>query len=424
MKKYLIFTILLVCSAALLAQVPHSFQYQAVVRDADGAIIADQEMSFEIAILRGNSSGDLVYAEQHTKSTNQFGLVTLGIGMGNVLAGDFTSIDWGSDKYFLMIEIDGVYLGTTQLLSVPYALHSLTVSEDRFEDEDCDTLNEIQTLSMSNDTLTLSKGGGSIRLPVLSASGTGLWGKSGSSIYYNEGKVGIGTATPPYYLTVSGDPHGLMGIMGKQDAILYLSKGSTDKSATLAFMDVDFYKFWVGMHLNNNFQITSTFGSLTGLEVTSEGNTKISGNQSIGGNMFLNGKLGIGTDTPDYSLDLIGQLNIKAKSSGDKAIFVNSKEALWYGGTYFSWGFGGSYNYFSRPLTIGTNADPGGYLLVVKGDAAKSGGGSWATWSDARLKNIHGDYQKGLKEITELQPVSFSYKENNTLSLPCEQDYV
>jgi len=114
-----------------MAQTPQSFKYQAVARDASGEVIADQKVSFQISILQGSESGTTVYTETHVDSTNQFGLVTLEIGTGTT-SDDFTAIDWGNNTYFIQIEMDAsggtsyILIGTSQLLSVPYALHSKT----------------------------------------------------------------------------------------------------------------------------------------------------------------------------------------------------------------------------------------------------------------------------------------------------------
>src|SRR5574344_2184136 len=63
-------------------------------------------------------------------------------------------------------------------------------------------------------------------------------------------------------------------------------------------------------------------------------------------------------------------------------------------------------------------------MLVVNGAAAKPGGGTWSTWSDIRLKDIQGNYEKGLGEIIKLKPVKFNYKAGNACNLPSDQNYV
>lgn len=120
--------------AAVSAQTPQSFRYQAVARDNSGNILANQSVSFRINILIGNVSGTVAYSETHTGlSTNAFGLIELEIGKGTPVTGTFSAIEWGNNSYFVKIEMDPAggsayqVLSTSQLLSVPYALHANTV---------------------------------------------------------------------------------------------------------------------------------------------------------------------------------------------------------------------------------------------------------------------------------------------------------
>ncbi len=95
------------------AQAPDSLNYQAVVRDVSGNIVANQTVGMQISILEGSTSGTAVYVETHTPATNDFGLVDLPIGGGNVVSGNFSSIDWGGNKHFVKVELDpagGTYL--------------------------------------------------------------------------------------------------------------------------------------------------------------------------------------------------------------------------------------------------------------------------------------------------------------------------
>ena len=133
MKKLLLTTIMIALSfSVLLSQVPQAFKYQAVVRDYNGMILADQDIHLKISILQGSSSGTPVYVENHQASTNGLGLVNLEIGRGESPSSHLSEIDWSAGNYFIKIEMDESGgsnfkpMGITELLSVPYAMHSGT----------------------------------------------------------------------------------------------------------------------------------------------------------------------------------------------------------------------------------------------------------------------------------------------------------
>lgn len=136
MKRIILLIAGLTAFAITYAQAPASFKYQAVARDGSGAVLANKSVSFRISILQGTVTGTIVYSERHNISTNEFGLVNLEIGRGTAGVGSMGSINWGSNPYFIKVEMDPaggsnfLWLGTTQLLSVPYALHAKTVEDD------------------------------------------------------------------------------------------------------------------------------------------------------------------------------------------------------------------------------------------------------------------------------------------------------
>ncbi len=162
MKK-LFTSILLLIGLTTFAQTPISFNYQAVLRDASGGILANQQVEIGVTILQGSASGTEVFSETHSVTTNEFGLVNLQIGSVNTA--DMETIDWSAGPYFIQISVDGTVMGTSQLLSVPFAIHAKTVENDKVEDADADASNELQILSISNDTIYLSNGG-KVKLPA------------------------------------------------------------------------------------------------------------------------------------------------------------------------------------------------------------------------------------------------------------------
>ncbi len=170
MKRIFLSIIILLAFQMLFAQVPGSFSYQAIVRTEAGEPIGPQAVSCRFSIIKNTPAGKVVYREKHNTATNQFGLITLAIGNGTDTTGTFGAIDWDADIYFLKVEIDpngGVGykdMGTTQLLSVPYALQAKTA----------------QTINYDNITNKPDP----------------IWLKTDENIYFNSGTVGIGTETP------------------------------------------------------------------------------------------------------------------------------------------------------------------------------------------------------------------------------------
>lgn len=131
MKTFLLKFILMIaavlCTAEVMAQVPQGFNFQAVARNADGDLIKESALGVRISILKGSETGTAVYTETQKPKTNAAGSFQLVIGEGTT-ENDFSAIDWSSDNYFVKLEIDPAggteyeTLGTTRLLSVPYAL--------------------------------------------------------------------------------------------------------------------------------------------------------------------------------------------------------------------------------------------------------------------------------------------------------------
>jgi len=74
---------------------------------------------------------------------------------------------------------------------------------------------------------------------------------------------------------------------------------------------------------------------------------------------------------------------------------------------------------------IGIGTVSPGYKLEVIGDAAKtSGGTTWINSSDVRLKDVTGEYRRGLNAITSLRPVTFFYKQDNPRGLPSNEENI
>ena len=179
MKKILAIVAVLIMTVSVFAQSPEKMSYQAVVRDGSNALITSTTVGMQISILQTTATGTAVYVETQTATSNANGLVTLEIGVGTAVLGTFATIDWSAGPFFIKTETDPTggtnytITGTSQLLSVPYSLHTKTaenfignISESQISDLgnyltseiDSSITNEIQDLQLDSvtDILTIT----------------------------------------------------------------------------------------------------------------------------------------------------------------------------------------------------------------------------------------------------------------------------
>ena len=216
MKTTFLTLIALAITLISFGQAPEAFKYQAVVRDAGGIILTNQAVGYQLTILQGSPSGTAVYTETFSPTTNGYGLVNLEIGTGTT-SYDFTTIDWANGPYFMetAVDITGgtsyTVMGTSQLMSVPYALYAKTSGngagpvgpQGPAGNDGVDGIQGIpgndgvgiaQTLSQSGSDVTLSDGGGTIsvndadadpinELQILSLSNDTLYLSEGNDVY-------------------------------------------------------------------------------------------------------------------------------------------------------------------------------------------------------------------------------------------------
>jgi hypothetical protein len=249
MKKLFAYSVAFLITVNMLAQSPEKMSYQCVIRNPGGDLVTNQSVGIRISILQGTTSGTVVYSETYSPDplTNINGLVTVEIGSGVPVTGSLSDIDWASGPYFIKTETDPAggtnytIAGTSQLLSVPYALYSKT------------------------------------------AENGSLWLRNNPNIYFNTGRVGIGTSDPATYIHGHGSPIASRGQLSLSSPV--------GQDIFLSFYEANTFKSYLWYNIADQ--------DLRLQNVTS-------------GDLNLNpygGNVGISTNTPGYTLDVSGDIN-------------------------------------------------------------------------------------------------------------------
>ncbi len=220
---------------------PQAFNYSAVARNSSGQPISASTIGIQITILKTSSTGISVYSENHFVNTDVYGLFNLIVGAGAIQNGSISTIDWSSDSYYLKVELDAnggtnfLTMGTTQLLSVPYALHAATADSliggiPNFSGNYSDLTNtpNLSSVAISGDYSDLTN------QPVTINSIS----SNGDTLYLSNGQVFISAFTPTNlssftndigYLTINNDNDSTNEIqqllVSTQGDTLYLQNG-------------------------------------------------------------------------------------------------------------------------------------------------------------------------------------------------------
>lgn len=413
-----LFFIALACINFVSAQIPQSFTYQAVARDGSGNVYSNQNASVRFSIHEASAGGSISYQEIQAVTTNQFGLFTVALGTGTPTVGTFNAINWVIDYKYLQVEMDlgsgYVDMGTSQLLSVPYSMHSAT------------------TTSVSGTSGYVAKFNSASTI-------------DNSGLYDAGGLFGIGNTSPTAHLQINDNGSGSYG--------LYVYKNGTAENAIFIKDSPNSYTSNVSMSYNNVMGQATLDAAATGNGVAASlsGGTNASAlyatssatsvptarfvNTGSGTAGYFNspsgyalivesGMVGIGTTLPNASLDIqngSGNVSINiANSLGGYC--VNGVTTGSAGGSFEStgaqgtgvygtcdngpnaWGFGGS------------SADGvGGRFSTTTGTAGYFNGnidgtGTFNYTSDRKLKKNIQPLSGTLDKIMLLKPSSYQYR--------------
>ncbi len=382
MKKLFTLFVIIASTFNVLAQSPQMMSYQCVVRNSSGELVTNQAVGMKVSILQGTSIGTVVFSETYSPNpqTNANGLISIEIGNGTPETGTFTGINWAEGPYFLKTETDPAggtsytIVGTSQLLSVPYALYSKmsgdladnsvtsakiadgnvatadladgSVNSSKITDGSVATsdlaANSVTTDKINAGAVTgakISQAGatsgqalkwnGTTWAPGTDLTGVSLWNQNGANIYYNAGAVGIGTITPNGYLDIYGNTNSgfahLLLTENEADFARLMFKNAVTSSknwtiaggidATDANSFLNFY-YWNGS-TGKNF-----------ISIAGNGNINLSGNVGIGISSPAAQLHTLGTGTGQGNVVFVGQW--KNADPGDPPVSGAGTRMMWY----------------------------------------------------------------------------------------------
>jgi hypothetical protein len=284
-------------SINLFAQAPpQKITYQFVARNSQNQLIQNNAIGMRISILQGSATGSAVYVETHTPQTNGNGTATIEVGAGTVVSGVFALIDWSSGIYFLKTEVDPkgqkdyTISGTSQLLSVPYALYAGKSAiadsiKGGIKEKDPSFINSVASGITSNDTARWNRntknkhyigeyfGGGIIFY---------LWTDSigeehGMIISLNDLSKSQQWSNISGFIRGDGEP--LSKWNGMENTLLIASKPGITNSAAKLCLDYSFqgYDDWylpscyeMTLIINNLFHIEQGLNKITGASTLKE----------------------------------------------------------------------------------------------------------------------------------------------------------
>ncbi len=321
-----LFALTCLLAATLYAQVPQGFKYQAVARDAVGNIMQNEELELRISLTDGSEDGQILFSEIHHPKTNRFGLFSLEIGNGSELTNKFSEVNWARQNVWLKVEMNSGgsnqyrLLGSSELLSVPYALHAASAS----------SIHENGNTRALADSAWLLNGnaGTSATVDYIGTSDfEDMVFKSNSVERLRvkaQGEIGIGTISPSTNLEIVGDfragdgsnyaqitPIGDLFFKATADYLV-----GPDRYAFRYMLNEDYGLFFSGT--NNEYEFLTS------------GQNRIFSVHANSGRVHVLGRLGVGTATPVAKAQIIGDARIGTDSS-DYAQFGGEGDLVFYG---------------------------------------------------------------------------------------------
>jgi len=395
--KFTLVTLFAICfSLSIHAQTPQGFNYQAVIRNAEGEPMANTEINVTFVISDAANLGYQFYSEEHTAvMTNEFGSLTLVIGEGDVTSDFFFhELNFGNTPfdipYHLEIYVDSgngaVRVAESNFQSVPYAI----VAED------------VEGVAWKQNG---NMGSMDHFLGTTNATPFEIRTNNQPRLYIESGgKVGIGTENPEHQLDIQFNGSGGMRLKSVYSIPFLTLEGP---SLGAIHFDLNGELEWM---IDAGFNNSSDFVILNPHDDPFIGWTRPFCIQNQTGNV------GIKTASPESSIHIQEGVDASLTENGWMMIGnVDGNNTIYHTNEIMARINGAAANLYitadGGAVAINNGALSTTHSLYVNGTAAKPGGGSWTATSDSRLKQNVQPYTFGLDEVMQIEPVSYHYIE-------------
>lgn len=414
-----------ILSIGAYAQSPNAFNYQAVARNSSGEIMTNLPVGIRMSIHDITSTGTIVYQETHSVTTNNYGLFTLAIGSGTPTLGTLSAVDWANGAKYIEVEGDFTggtnytLFGTSELLSVPYALYS-----------------------NYSGTPLLPNGTNAGNTPYWNGSD---WVVNSSTIHNTGGYIGVGTTTPLQKLHVNGhinvpldssymiNNKKVLWINGTANLFVGMNAGTSNSIGfSNAFMGYNsgmlnlsgHQNTFVGAetgtanlngYMNSFLGRRAGFGNIDGIENTFIGAYAGQSNTDGNHNTFMGVTTG-SSNTSGIENTFIGAHAGYFNNFGNNNVFLGNFAGLenisGSNNTIVGFEADASSSNLSNASAFGAGAIVNGDNSVIIGNTAVTSIGGqvgWSTFSDKRLKSNVSECTLGLDFIKQLKPVNYTY---------------
>jgi hypothetical protein len=373
------------------AQAPENIGYQAVIRNASNALVANANVGIRISILQGTATGTAVFSQTQSATTNANGLASITFGVGGFSTGDFAAINWGNGPYFIKTETDPTggtnytITSTTQLMSVPYALYaksSGSVANNNAWGLGGNTGTNVNNFIGTIDDNDVIFKRNSIKSGILGNTNTGF-----GMYMLNSNTTGINNTANGYqslYSNTTGNANTAIGF------------------TALAFNNTGFFNTANGhqaLYSNTIGENNTSFGKEALYSNISGNSNTALGNYALHENTTANYNVAVGRDAL-YNITTGGYNTAIGYRAG------------------FNLSNGTVYNTTSIGYLSGQSSQTSNHITIGNGAVTSIGGiVGWTNFSDKRMKTNIQENVPGLNFIKLLKPVTYNFDATKQFAL-------